>query len=93
MTKTTQGSIITTTNGFNIYKSGRFFCAVEWTKGNASHVDAVRFLARKYFGNGALRRTSSTELPSNQLSHWGFTREACPVGEVSVTVNHYQIIG
>jgi hypothetical protein len=89
----TKGSIVTNSNGFSVYKGGRFFCSVEWQRGNASHLDAVKFVARKYFGTGTLRRTSSVELPCDRFDRWGFTRENRPVGEVSVEVSHYQVVG
>lgn len=86
MTKA-KGAIVTNSTGFVIYKNGRFYVQIDWT-GGSNHVEAVKYLAKKHFGTGRLRKTESTELPCAAFERWGFTERT---GEVSVKVTHYTV--
>ena len=84
-----KGTIVTTATGFVIYKSNRFYKQIDWTGSETDHLDVVKHLAKKHFGNGRLRKIESTELTCDAFTKWGFTER---VGEVSVRVVNYAVL-
>jgi hypothetical protein len=83
------GSIVTIPTGFVVYKNNRFYKQIDCVAGADSHIDEVKRIAKKCFGNGRLRKLESTELPCDAFTKWGFTER---VGEVSVRVTNYAVL-
>lgn len=86
--KGARGYIVTGEHIAALTAGGRFLGAVEVTD-YATHLDAVRAVARRFFGSGSLERYQGTELPASWYARWGWTRETRAKGEVSITVDHY----
>jgi hypothetical protein len=86
--QTARGYIVTGEHIAAHTAGGRFLGAVE-VSDYATHLEAVRAAARRFFGSGSLERYQGAELPASWYARWGWTRETRAEGEVSITVDHY----
>jgi hypothetical protein len=87
-----KGYIKTTELGFKVVrkwgKHERTLADVIWEKAEHKHIDVVKYLAKKHFKTGTLKRTTSAELYTHGFIRWGFKERT---GEISVVVDHYYV--